>query len=70
MHEFIADSAAGPATTKDGFVAIQSLLTDFAMSRLDREQQRFPLTARFANAHGLKYSGAIRTKTRRRTLPG
>ena len=52
VHEFVAHGAARPAAAKHGFVAIQPLLADFAMTRLDRKQHRFPIAAGFANAHG------------------
>jgi hypothetical protein len=52
MDEFVADSAPGPAAAEHGFIAIQPLLADFALSRLNREQHRLPLTAGFSDAHG------------------
>jgi hypothetical protein len=51
MNELVADSAAGPSTSQHRLVPIQSLLTNFAMSRLDRKQHRLPITTGFSDTH-------------------
>jgi hypothetical protein len=52
MHELVADGAAGPSAAEHGFVPIQSLLADFTMAWLDREEHRLPVTTGFPNTHG------------------
>ena len=54
MDKFIAHGTAGPAATKHGFVPIEALLADFAISRLDRKQHRLPVTTGFSDAHGAR----------------
>jgi hypothetical protein len=51
MDKLVAHRATGPAATEHCFVAIQPLLADFAISRLDREEHRFPITTGFSNTH-------------------
>ena len=56
VDEFVADRAAGPAAAEQRLVAIQTLLANFAAARFDAQQERFPVAAGHANAHGAQYS--------------
>ena len=60
MDKLVAHRATGPAATEHCFVPIQPLLADFAISRLDREEHRFPITTGFSNTHREEYSGRAR----------
>ena len=52
VNELVAHRAPRPAAAKHCFVAIESLLAHFAMTRLDRKQHRLPVAASFSDAHG------------------
>jgi len=51
MDELVADGATGPAAAEHGLIAIQSLLADLAISRLNREHHRLPITTGFSDTH-------------------
>ena len=51
MNKLVTDGASGPAASEHGLIAVQPLLTDFAMSRFNREQHRLPITTGSSDAH-------------------
>jgi hypothetical protein len=51
MDEFVAHRAAGPSPAEQGGIPIKTLLTDFALPRLDPKEQRLPISAAFPNTH-------------------
>jgi hypothetical protein len=51
MNELITDSATGPTASQHRLIPIQSLLTDFTLSWLDRKQHRLPITTGSPNTH-------------------
>jgi hypothetical protein len=66
MNEFIADRAAGPPAAQQRGIPIEALFTHLTLSGLDPKEHRLPFAARFSDAHGNEYSGAVGGNTSER----
>ena len=51
MNKLVTDGASGPTASEHGLIPVQPLLTDFAMSRFNREQHRLPITTSSSDTH-------------------
>lgn len=51
VDEFIADGTAGPPAAQKGLIAIEPLVANLTVPRLNPQQHRLPISASFSDAH-------------------